>query len=140
MDHRDGSSVAWQRTVGQLDAGCARQLAAQVREMVSSQTTNSVANCNDAVSFVLLDRISPRTATVSWSDPQGCKYGEQVWRHATAKRAGFCVLTGQIIAEGCAIYRPSKTDPPPMNANAMMLAAALEKRLPLKRTAPGSLK
>jgi hypothetical protein len=131
VDHRDISSTAWQRTVGQLDIGCAHQLAERVREIVSSQTSSRAANRNEAVSFVLLDRISPRTATVSWSDPQGCKYGEQVWRLAAAKRSGICVLTGQPVARGEAIYRPSRTNPPPMNANAMMLAAALEKRLPV---------
>ncbi|WP_250504239.1 DUF3331 domain-containing protein [Caballeronia sp. AZ7_KS35] len=138
VDHHDSSSVAWQSAVDQLDARCAHQLAAQVWEFMSSQTTSRVANRQGAVSLALLERISPRTVTVSWSDPQGCKYGEQLWRVASAKRAGLCVLTGQLIAKGEAIYRPCKTARPPMNANAMMLATALEIRLPSEETASGS--
>lgn len=122
-------STAWQTTVGQLDAGCAHQFAAHVRQIVSSHVSTRVSPRNEAVSVVLLDRISPRTATVSWSDPQGCKYGEQVWRLAAAKRAGTCVLTSQPIARGEPIYRPTKADPPPTNADAMMLAVALDDAL-----------
>lgn len=123
------NNTAWQRTVGQLDARCAHQFAAHVRQIVNLHASSRVPTRNEAISVVLLDRISPRTATVSWSDPQGCKYGEQVWRLATAKRAGSCVLTGQPIARGEPIYRPTKADPPPTNAHAMMLAAALEEAL-----------
>jgi hypothetical protein len=129
VDQCNISNTAWQKTVGQLDVGCAHQFAAHVRRIVSSHVSTSVSPRSEAVSVVLLDRISPRTATVSWSDPQGCKYGEQVWRLAAAKRAGTCVLTGQPIARGEPIYRPTKADPPPTNADAMMLAAALDKAL-----------
>jgi hypothetical protein len=127
VDQYNISSTAWQKTVGQLDVGCAHQLAAHVRQIVSSHVSSHVSWRNEAISVVPLDRISPRTATVSWSDPQGCKYGEQVWRLAAAKRAGTCVLTGQPIAAGEAIY--TKVDPPPTNANAMMLAVALDEVL-----------
>lgn len=129
VDPCNTSHTAWQRTVGQLDAGCAHQLAAHVRQIVSSHASARASSRNEAISVVLLDRISPRTATVSWSDPQGCKYGEQVWRLATAKRAGTCVLSGQPIARGEPIYRPTRADPPPTNADAMMLAVALNEAL-----------
>jgi hypothetical protein len=139
VDQCDISCIAWQRTVGELDVGCAHQLTEHAWRIVSLQTSGRVAKRDEAVSFALLDRISPRTVTVSWSDPQCCKYGEQVWRLATAKSAGICMLTGQIIAKGQAIYRLAKTSRAPTNANAMMLAAALEKRLPSETTAPGSV-
>ncbi|CAD6533334.1 hypothetical protein LMG28140_02745 [Paraburkholderia metrosideri] len=129
MDQCNIGNTAWQRTVGQLDAGCAHQFAAHVRQIVSSHVSTRVSSQHEAISVVLLDRVSPRTATVSWSDPQGCKYGEQVWRLATAKRAGTCVLSGQPIARGEQIYRPTKVDPPPTNADAMMLVAALNEAL-----------
>jgi hypothetical protein len=35
-------------------------------------------------------------------------------------------LSGQGIAAGDAIYRPTKVDPPPANADAMMLATVVE--------------
>jgi hypothetical protein len=129
VDQCNIGNTAWQRTVGQLDAGCAHQFAAHVRQIVSSHVSTRVSSQHEAISVVLLDRVSPRTATVSWSDPQGCKYGEQVWRLATAKRAGTCVLSGQPIAGGEQIYRPTKVDPPPTNADAMMLVAALNEAL-----------
>lgn len=126
MDQYVTADIAWQRTVGQLDAGCAHQLTARVRQIVDSHGSSSLPVKNGDVTIALLDRPSPRTATVSWSDPQGCKYGEQVWRLATAKRSGVCALSGQGIAAGDAIYRPSKVEPPPANAAVMMLATLVE--------------
>ncbi|NKJ49719.1 hypothetical protein CIC12_23890 [Burkholderia sp. SG-MS1] len=120
------ADMAWQRTVGQLDAGCAHQLIARVRHIVDSHGSSGLPVKNEDVAIALLDRPSPRTATVSWSDPRGCKYGEQVWRLATARRSGTCALSGQSIAAGDAIYRPSKVEPPPANAAAMMLATVVE--------------
>ncbi|WP_144140319.1 DUF3331 domain-containing protein [Paraburkholderia sp. BCC1884] len=117
---------AWRRTVGQLDAGCAHQLTARVRHIVDTHESSRLSNSSGAVVVALLDRVSPRTVTVSWSDPQGCNYGEQVWRVASAKRPGVCALSGQTIATGDAIYRPTKVEPPPNNAKAMMLATAIE--------------
>lgn len=126
MDQYVTADIAWQRTVGQLDAGCAHQLTARVRHIVDSHGSSRLPGRNGDVAIALLDRPSPRTATVSWSDPRGCKYGEQVWRLATAKRSGICALSGQGIAAGEAIYRPTKVKPPPANAAAMMLATVVE--------------
>ncbi|WP_245753233.1 DUF3331 domain-containing protein [Paraburkholderia sartisoli] len=126
MDQYVMADIAWQRTVGQLDAGCAHQLTARIREIVDSHGSSRLPFRNGDVAIALLDRPSPRTATVSWSDPRGCKYGEQVWRLATARRSGTCALSGQGIAAGDAIYRPTKARPPPANAAAMMLATVVE--------------
>ncbi|WP_341316914.1 DUF3331 domain-containing protein [Paraburkholderia sp. IMGN_8] len=127
MDQYVTDNIAWQRTVGQLDAGCAHQLTARVRNLIDSQGSSRLSNGNGAVAIALLERISARTAAVSWSDPQGCKYGEQIWRLATASRSGICALSAQPIAVGDAIYRPTKVNPPPANAAAMMLAAVVER-------------
>jgi hypothetical protein len=126
MDQHVTAALAWQRTVGQLDAGCAQQLTDRVRHIVDSHGSSRLPVRNADVVITVLDRPSPRTATVSWSDPRGCKYGEQVWRLATAKRSGICALSGQGIAAGDAIYRPTKVDPPPANTDAMMLATVVE--------------
>ncbi|MDR5804948.1 DUF3331 domain-containing protein [Caballeronia sp. LZ001] len=125
MDRNTTEGTAWQRAIGQLDAGHVHQLANSVAHSIDSHVSQ-VSNTNRAIAIALLDRISPRTATVSWSDPQGCKYGEQVWRLATARRTGVCALCGQRITAGDAIYRPAKTKPPPANAAAMMLAIAVD--------------
>jgi len=128
MNRSITAASAWQRTVGQLDAGCALQWAAHVRDIVDSHESSRPENSHGNIAITLLERISPKTATVSWSDPRGCKYGEQIWRVATARRSGICALSGQAIAAGDAIYRPTKANPPPTNAAAMMLASVVERR------------
>lgn len=126
-------NVAWRCTVGQLDAGRAHELASRVRHIVDSHGAKHLSNSNGDVAISLLDRNSTRTATVSWSDAQGCKYGEQLWRLATAKRSGICALSQQPIAAGDAIYRPTKMNPPPANAAAMMLASAIDEAFARRR-------
>nr|WP_244173577.1 DUF3331 domain-containing protein [Caballeronia temeraria] len=74
----------------------------------------------------LLERDSPTTATVAWSDSTSCFYGAQLWRRGTAKRVGVCSLSGQNIARGDAVYRPRRVHPAPRNVEAMILAAVLE--------------
>ncbi|MFT4067625.1 DUF3331 domain-containing protein [Paraburkholderia sp.] len=125
MDRNTTEGTTWQRAIGQLDAGYVHQLVNSVTHPVDSHASH-VSNSNRTIAITLLDRISPQAATVSWSDPQGCKYGEQVWRLATARRTGICALSGQRIAAGDAIYRPTRMKPPPANAAAMMLAIAVD--------------
>lgn len=74
----------------------------------------------------LLERTSPTSATVAWSDSTSCCYGAQLWRRCIAKRAGVCSLSGQTIAKGNAVYRPRRVQPIPRNIEAMILAAVLE--------------
>ncbi|TCF96965.1 hypothetical protein BZM26_34470 [Paraburkholderia strydomiana] len=112
--------IAWRHTVGQLDSGCAQQLTARVRTTVDSRGSSRLPVKNGDAAIVLLDRPGRRTATVSWSDPRCCRYGEQLWRLATAKRSGICALSGQGIAAGDVIYHPAKVEPPPANAAAML--------------------
>ena len=74
----------------------------------------------------LLERTSPTSATVAWSDSTSCCYGAQLWRRGIAKKAGVCALSGQTIAKGNAVYRPRRVQPIPRNIEAMILAAVLE--------------
>lgn len=74
----------------------------------------------------LLERDSPTSATVAWSDSTSCFYGAQLWRRCIAKKAGVCSLSGQTIARGDAVYRPRRVQPVPRNVEAMILAAVLE--------------
>jgi hypothetical protein len=127
MDQYVTNDIAWQSTVGQLDAGCAHQLTARVRHIVDSYGSSSLRAPNGDVAIVLLDRPSSQTIIVSWSDPRGCKYGDQVWRLAAAKQSGICALSGLNIAAGDTIYHPRRAGPPPANAAAMMLATAVER-------------
>jgi hypothetical protein len=74
----------------------------------------------------LLERTSPTSATVAWSDSTSCCYGAQLWRRGIAKKAGVCSLSGQPIAKGNAVYRPRRLQPIPRNIEAMILAKELE--------------
>ena len=47
-----------------------------------------------------------------------------------ASGAGRCALSGQAISTGEANYQPRATDPPPLNRNAMILAACVEGLVP----------
>jgi hypothetical protein len=42
----------------------------------------------------VLKRNGQTSATVAWSDPTSCCYGEQLWRRCVAKKAGVCALSG----------------------------------------------
>ena len=127
MDKYIADDFPWQCTVGQLDTGRACQLAARVSQIIESYESSRLSNNDTAVAIALLERLSPRMATVSWSDPQGCKYGEQVWRLSTARGSGICALSGQPIFRGNAIYRPAKVEPRPANAAAMILATVIDR-------------
>jgi hypothetical protein len=74
----------------------------------------------------VLGRNKQTSATVVWSDPTSCFYGEQLWRRCIAKKAGICALSGQAIATGDAVYRPRLVQPAPRNIEAMILATVME--------------
>ncbi|MFM0367545.1 DUF3331 domain-containing protein [Paraburkholderia sediminicola] len=74
----------------------------------------------------VLGRNKQTSATVVWSDPTSCFYGEQQWRRSIAKKAGVCALSGHVIATGDAVYRPRLVQPAPRNIEAMILATVME--------------
>jgi hypothetical protein len=73
----------------------------------------------------VVERPSSATAIVYWSDAAVCHYGYQGWRITTATSDGICSLTGAAIRRGDSVYRPPQRDPKPLNAAAMILAAAM---------------
>lgn len=79
-----------------------------------------------ATRFVkVLDRPSDRTITISWRESTLCHYNDQIWRAGVAKHAGTCAVSGMHIERGDHVYRPIPTRPTPINANAMILSAAI---------------
>jgi Domain of unknown function (DUF3331) len=74
----------------------------------------------------VLERHTPTSATITWSDATSCRYGDQLWRRCIAKKAGVCALTGQAIARGDAVYCPRLARPVPRNIKAMILAMVIE--------------
>jgi Domain of unknown function (DUF3331) len=73
----------------------------------------------------VLDRPSDRTVTISWRESTLCHYNDQIWRAGIAKHAGTCAISGMHIERGDSVYRPIPTRPAAINANAMVLAAAI---------------
>jgi uncharacterized protein DUF3331 len=119
-------SNVWSRTVALLDSASARQVTIQAPKI--AQTHTAQTNWEDHTNLMVhvIDRPSPRTITVSWRDPLSGYYGYQVWRASIAKRAGKCVLNGNAIKTGDAIYRPSVSQPPPGNVDAMIVASCID--------------
>ncbi|WP_350029628.1 DUF3331 domain-containing protein [Caballeronia sp. ATUFL_M1_KS5A] len=73
-----------------------------------------------AVGFI--ERATTRTLLVSWSDAQlGC-IAEQVWTLSRARHDDRCAFSGEPIRRGQAVYRPRKTAPLAINAQAVIAA------------------
>jgi Domain of unknown function (DUF3331) len=74
----------------------------------------------------VLERHTPTSVTVAWSDATCCRYGDQRWRRCVAPKAGVCALSGQAISRGDAVYRPRLARPAPRNIKAMILATVID--------------
>jgi hypothetical protein len=74
------------------------------------------------VSITIRERLTSRTAVVSWSHSQlGC-LAEQVWALGRAREADVCALSGEPIKRGDLVFRPRKTQPPAINERAVIAA------------------
>lgn len=74
----------------------------------------------------IIERPRHAMAVVSWRDATHCRYGDQVWTATTAREAGVCALSGKPIVRTDAVYRPQHSRRLALNAEAMILASALE--------------
>lgn len=72
-------------------------------------------------------RPSTHTATTSWCAAGCVYYGDQVWHHSVATRAGVCATSGEKIHKGDSIYKPSCYRTTPMNMDAIILAAHIDR-------------
>jgi hypothetical protein len=70
--------------------------------------------------------LTESSATIGWYDPTRCRYEDQRWRRFKARRAGVCAMTGSLIAAGADVFRPVPARRNPANADAMILARALQ--------------
>lgn len=109
---RDG----WLRTVSWLGNG----------GVAEAPRTATIRPVKAAPTIHVLDRPTPRTAAISWSDPGACHYGYQIWDMVPSKRDGTCVLTGSAIRVGDMIYTPRVDEPSPINAGEMIAAAFVD--------------
>lgn len=111
---RDG----WLRTVSWLGNG-------GVPDALQPQRA-ATAGKRVAPTIHVLDRPTPRTAAISWSDAGACHYGYQIWDMVPSKRDGTCVLSGAEIRAGDMIYTPRVDEPSPINAGEMIAAAYVD--------------
>jgi hypothetical protein len=73
-----------------------------------------------------VERISERSILVNWCDATSCHYCDQLWTKRSARNAGYCALTGNLIARGDVIYGPyTRVAHPPANERAMILASSV---------------
>lgn len=124
----DPTREGWLRTVSWLGNG-------GVPDTPQPSSSKSRSNRNhDSNSLSLrppptihvLDRPTPRTAAISWSDAGACHYGYQIWDMVPSKRDGICVLSGASIRAGDLVYTPRVDEPSPINAGEMIAAAFVD--------------
>jgi hypothetical protein len=85
------------------------------------------AGTSSSCTVTIDERLENRRITLSWNDPTRCSYRGQLWRYATARKSGICVLSGQPIRRGDGIFRPQfRTANAPRNRDAMILAAWID--------------
>ncbi|MEM5314920.1 DUF3331 domain-containing protein [Paraburkholderia sp. JHI869] len=100
-----------------------RAPATRTRTDLRAADDNTYASCTVKIE----ERLANTSFTLSWSDPTRCSYREQVWRRAIARKSGVCVLSGERIKRGDAVFRPlARRYKVPLNSGAMILAASLE--------------
>jgi hypothetical protein len=101
------------------------EICARVRALPDS------LNMRKRVSITIVERLSARTALLSWSDAQfGC-IAEQTWLCGRAQREDVCALSGERIKRGDPVYRPRKTTPPAINAGCVIAAHCVLDAVPV---------
>ncbi len=113
----------WLRTVAWLSNG---GVAHAPRPARPNRPADDSPTLRPRPSIHVLDRPTPRTAAISWSDPGACHYGYQIWDMVPSKQAGICVLSGSEIRIGDLVYTPRQDEPAPINAGEMIAAAFVD--------------
>jgi hypothetical protein len=130
----NNSGNPWMQTVGLLRFASVAPHSSDKRFTRSTapldRLSRSVpaAGRSSAVSVRVLDRPSSTTATIVWSDPTSCYYGDQVWRRSVARQSGVCAATGLPIRAGDDVYKP-RCKPMPANGNAVILASVVHRTM-----------
>src|SRR5258707_13819573 len=73
---------AWSRTVALLDDARARQVADEATRIAQRRPAKTIWNDHATLMVSVIERPTPRTATVSWCDRLSGYYGHQTWRVA----------------------------------------------------------
>jgi hypothetical protein len=81
---------------------------------------------DDVLSVSIVEKLSSKTLSVSWSDPCAGRYSEQVWRLGRARFDARCAITGRPIRRGEAVFRPlAKESDHPARRSHVILATSV---------------
>ncbi|MDT6964578.1 DUF3331 domain-containing protein [Cupriavidus sp. SZY C1] len=115
-DVRDSACDTWLRTIALLGP----------QHPTPSGQPQPYAPRAHAPIVTIIERLSTAMAVVSWRDATHCRYGAQVWTIGTARDPGQCALSGAPIDRNDLVFRPQRSRPPALNADAMILASAMD--------------
>jgi hypothetical protein len=74
----------------------------------------------------IVEKLSPSTISIRWSDPCLGHYESQIWGIGLARADAICVLSGQAIRRGDSIFRPrAYGSHVPINRHRMILASVV---------------
>ncbi|GLU32839.1 DUF3331 domain-containing protein [Trinickia caryophylli] len=87
---------------------------------------SAAGGASPSYTVIVEERLANTLIALSWIDPTCGSFRDQIWRLATARRAGICALSGRPVRKGDAIFRPrGRRRDAPRNWNAMILATSL---------------
>ncbi len=116
----------WAHMVGMLDGDGRRAGLGRLPGSIAGRGARA-SKCPAVHSVRILERLSRSTISVSWQDPTACRYEDQIWKVAIARRPGICALTNAAIEVGDLVYRPVRVrHSNPVNLNFLILAAVVE--------------
>jgi hypothetical protein len=93
----------------------------------SSEDTCAVHGESFPACFYIVERTTPQTMTICWSDARVGHCSEQIWRIALARSSSRCLLTGERIRRGDRVFRPqSERGSPFAGRDRMILACAVD--------------
>jgi hypothetical protein len=80
------------------------------------------------ICIYIVERTTPQTMTICWSDARVGHCTEQTWRMGLARSASRCLLTGERIQRGDRVFRPqSERGTPFAGRDRMILACAVDR-------------
>jgi hypothetical protein len=86
----------------------------------------AMQNERSSLHVSIVEKLSPSTISVRWSDPCLGHYANQLWGIGLARGAAICVLSGKPIRRGDLIFRPRvHRSHVPSNRDRMILASAV---------------
>jgi hypothetical protein len=97
---------------------------------------SSMASFSFSVSIV--EKLSTKTLSVSWSDARSGRCSEQIWRLGRARFDSRCVVSGKPIQRGEVVFRPQSDGIiHPATRHHMILASSVPDYSPESQTISG---